>query len=523
MNTFLHRHADKITGHLSGLDRLVIRGTLREIAHTAGLDKCLTIEKVLIKDFPKFAASMTESLVSATVSQTETILGRPPEFLDSPQTNKEARALEIAKAEGITSDLICVLKSVEPCRKFDFRKNQNTGHVELVNRSGKCAFFYHYGIHPVFGFMNIRIQTWVPFTIQVCLNGREWLARQMDRIGLSYTRNDNTFTAIEDVDVAQRLMNEQLRVDYLQRHLEELALYAFPQYPHLFSRFETRYNWTVYQSEVATDVMFNTPADLQSVYRPSVLPAITLFDSGDVIRFLGQRRVNNSGEVRANFSGEVTSDYKHRPEGVRVKHSVNSNSVKTYDKADSVLRVETTINKPDDFTVLRPKEGGPKSDVKFRDLRRGIEDLGRRFELSCGINGRYLDALATLDARQPLRAVIEPLTRPSALGGVRVRGLNPNRADDAGLFAAVNRGCFLLNGFRNRNITEILHASADDPKTRKRHAANVTRRLRMLRAHGLIERIPRTHRYQVTQSGRTAIVAALAALEADTTRLVRAA
>src|SRR5204863_9167085 len=65
-------------------------------------------------------------------------------------------------------------------------------------------------MHPEFGFMNARIQTWFPFSIQICLNGREWLARQMDQAGIGYRRHDNCFSRIDDYGRAQQLMDEQL-------------------------------------------------------------------------------------------------------------------------------------------------------------------------------------------------------------------------------------------------------------------------------------------------------------------------
>lgn len=522
MDTFLHRHADKITGHLTGLDRLVIRGRLREISFADGLEKCLTMESVLLKDFPQFAKAMTDELVEATEIQTQRLLGCRPEFLESPETNKEARALEIAKTKGITENLICVLKSVEPCRKFDRRKNEK-GHVELVNRSGKCAFFYHYAFHPEFGFMNVRLQTWVPFAIQVCLNGREWLARQMDKIGLGYRRDDNTFTWVEDVAIAQRLLDQQWRTS-LADLLEELALYVFPQYPHLFSRFNVHYEWTAYQSEVATDVMFRDAAELQRVYQPVVRQAVPVFGSADVIRFLGQSRVTTSGQIYERFRGEVTSDFKGRPEGIRVKHSVNGNSVKVYDKARLVLRTETTINNPYEFKVVRPKEGGKSKDLKRRYLRKSLEDLERRVEVSAKCNERYLNAITSLSSHQPLAELTKSIGQPVILAKTRARALNPHRIDDAALLRSVNRAEFVLNGFRNQDIRRLLYGDQEnDPAQQHRHASNVSRRLRILRAHGLVQRIAGTHRYEITLVGRDILVGILAALEADTSKLVSAA
>ena len=73
--------------------------------------------------------------------------------------------------------LVCVLTSVEVCQSFEVYRNRETRRLELQARLRKRLFLYHYWMHPQLGFLNARIQTWFPFPIQVCLNGREWLAR----------------------------------------------------------------------------------------------------------------------------------------------------------------------------------------------------------------------------------------------------------------------------------------------------------------------------------------------------------
>jgi hypothetical protein len=105
-----------------------------------------------------------------------------------------------------------------------------------------------------------------------------------------------------------------------------------------------------------------------------------------------------------------------------------------------------------------------------------------------------------------------------------VRALNPLADKDAALLAAVNRGEFTVNGFRNRDLRPLLFG--DKPVSaaqKRRHAASVTRQLRLLRAHGLIRKVSRTHRYVLTDEGRTAITAILAARQADPSKLTKAA
>lgn len=122
---------------------------------------------------------MSERLKAACQAQVAR-LGRKVRYLASGQLRKGEMVREMAQREGITSGLIGVLSCVEPCWSFSMHRNRETKRLELVGEPRKCLHLYHYLMHPVFGFMHLRLQTWFPFGLQVCLNGREWLARQMD-------------------------------------------------------------------------------------------------------------------------------------------------------------------------------------------------------------------------------------------------------------------------------------------------------------------------------------------------------
>ena len=77
--------------------------------------------------------------------------------------------------------VVDVLTAVEPCWSFEIVRNRASKRIEAEPRYRKCLHLYHYQIHPRFGFMSARIQTWLPFRIQICVNGREWLARTLER------------------------------------------------------------------------------------------------------------------------------------------------------------------------------------------------------------------------------------------------------------------------------------------------------------------------------------------------------
>jgi hypothetical protein len=209
---------------------------------------------------------------------------------------------------------------------------------------------------------------------------------------------------------------------------------------------------------------------------------------------------------------------------VRVKHWVGHNSVKVYDKEGSVLRVETTINQPRELKAYRRPEGNPHAKLCWRRLRKGVADMARLAEIAQAANERYYDALASLEDRLPLHSLVDRVCRPTTLQGRRVRALHPFSPADYSLLKAVNRGEFVLSGFRNRDIRRHLDLPA--PRTaeqKRRNAAKVGRLLRILRAHRLIKRVPRTSRYQLTKNGRRIIVAILAAHEANVADLEKVA
>jgi hypothetical protein len=512
---FIQRHQDRITGILSGFDRLVFHGLLRQLVYAGGMMNFLWKRQVLLKDFGPFAESVTERLKAAS-GQAALDQGRPLIYLPSAATDKEALARRIAARDKVSQGLICVLRTVEMCRSYSIFKNRDTKRIELRPAQRKGLSLYHYLIDPVFGFMYARIHTWFPFDIQIGINGREWLARQMDREGLPYLRRDNCFPWIQDAGRAQRIMDRLLKTPW-RRHLGHFARMLNPAHAAIFRGFPADYYWSVPQSEWATDLMFKNTASLAAIYPGLVRHAMTAFSSADVMRFLGRK-------VHGGYRGEIVSDFKDRPEGVRIKHRVGKNSIKLYDKEGRVLRPETTINDPRDFKVYRRKTGEPHGELAWRTMRKGVADLHRRAKVSQASNERYLDALAAADTSTPLGDLIRPLCRPVTWQGERIRGLRPWSPDDVALFQAVCHGEFSINGFRNRDLQRLLFQTpASDPKGRRQRSAQVTRRLRMLRAHGLIRKVPASRRYLLTEKGRDVLSAVITAQRVTLQQLNKAA
>lgn len=517
MKSFIQRHASNVIGVLSGFDRVRLRGTLRWLANRDGMLSYLYAAKVLLKEFKDYAIGVTERIRAASHRIAEEA-GRPLMYLNSTSINKEETARKIAQRDGVKEGLICVLTCTEPCFSYRVGRNREKRELELHGERLKCLHHYFYFLHAQLGFLHLRLQTWFPLTIHVCLNGREWLARQMDIAGLGYVQRDNCFVQLSNVEQAQALFSDQLRIHW-GGCMNRLMQQVHPTHRELFRALPTSYYWSIEESEWATDVMFRSSQDLAQLYPSLIRHGMSNLASADVMRFLG-RKLPKHGGVNGHFTGEVVSDLKARPEGIRIKHRLNFNSIKMYDKQGSVLRVETTINDARDLKVYRRKEGDPQGKKAWLRMRKSVADVRRRAQVSQAANERYLKALATVAPGQPLGELTSDLCQPVIWQGRRTRALNPFSGDDAKLLAAVSRGEFTLNGFRNRDLRTLLYGNQPAVSAvRRRQSGAITRRLRLLRAHGLITKVTKTHRYVLTDKGRTAITALLAAQQADAAKL----
>jgi hypothetical protein len=502
---------------LSGFDRLVFRGSLLPLIRDGGMFFFLEAAGVRLLDFRKFALATTERVKEASLAEA-CRLDRPIRYLESSTVNKEELARRLLAEHPVEQGLLCVLTAVEPCMTFEYHRSPNRHERGLKLRVRKCLHLYKYFLHPRFGFMSARLQTWFPFNVQICLNGREWLARQLERKGRSdFKRSDNCFTWLGHPDLAQRLMNAQLKTDW-PRALRAIARSLNPLHRAIFQPSPMDYYWSAYQTEWATDLLFQNPRTLADVYPALVRQAMLHFKSPDVMRFLGRK-------AHGNFTGELVTSFKNRPEGVRVKHWVHGNSVKMYDKAGSVLRVETTIARTTDFKVFRPRHDDPDGKLEWRPLRKGVADLHRRAEVSQRSNDAYLDALAAVEDPTPCAHLFDAVSRPVVDRGRRVRALRLGDPDDIALLEAISRGEFATSGFRNRDLRRWLHptASPETHSEQTRLSARTSRRLRLLRAHRLIRKVPKTHRYRLTRRGELLTAALFATRSASIQQLLATA
>jgi hypothetical protein len=368
MSAFEIVHQDRVTGKLTCFDRLIFKGHLANFNMPGRMKAFLDHQGVLLKHFDRYVSTASAKLKDHTKSLAASA-GRPYLYLAETHTksrgqSKEELARQIATRDGIVAGLICVLAAVEPCSSFAIYKNRDTHRLELVRRRRKCLHFYFYWIHPELGFCHVRLQSWFPFEVQVWVNGREALSRQLDRRGVGHLRWANAIVKAANWVLAQRLA-ERLATRRWPRLLNGLARQVNPMLATVQEAGFGGYWWVVDQAEVATDIAFSSRQALEAVLPGLVAHAATAFSAEDVLRFLGRK-------LHPALAAEVTSDARRRPEGWRIKHCMARNSIKVYDKAN-VLRVETTINDPTRFRVLRVKDGHRV----WCPMRKGVANLPR--------------------------------------------------------------------------------------------------------------------------------------------------
>lgn len=505
MQTFLSIHQAVITGTLSTFDRLIFKGHLSGFYPEGAFARFLNSQHVLLKDFASYAETASAEL-KAHAQRVATEAKRPYLYLAAASTaasnrSKENQARAIAERDGITEGLICVFAVVEPCRAFTVRGNRATQRREVVRENRKCLHFYFYYLDREFGFMHVRLQSWFPFTLQIYVNGREWLARRLDERGIAYQRHDNKLTQIADLTAAHALC-EKFAHRKWPRVLDAFARQVNPHLPTIRRAGFRSYFWSVDQAEYATDVLFRDRASLEALLPALQELAMTVFSAEDVLRFLGRK-------LHGNFQGEVTTSLKRRPEGRRVRHAMKRNSLKLYDVLN-VLRIETTFNNPREFRILRVRQTRKRRQRRWCPMGKGVANFWRFAHVAYQANCRYLEALAKAQPKGKVIAELDDLCRPRHKNHKRYARFNPVAAADAALFAAVLAGEHQLNGFRNKDLQARLYSTPPRSTTEaRRRSAHVTRLIAKLRGHGLIAKIKSSRLYRITVSGLRLMAAAL--------------
>lgn len=520
MDTFLHRFAGKIKGVISGFDRIVFKGCIRPLMFPDGAMSFFRSRGVLNKDYKAWVMERSAAVVEAADRYARSETDRGVEPIASYRQRKETLAHERQKERGVRQGLIGVWSSQEACWTYRACYDAQKGFPQLRSDHSRCKHLYFYHDHAEYGFMSIRLQTWFPYGIQIALNGREWLRRILDREAVDYVRHGNKFLYLADYARAQQGLEAQLDTRWA-RVLDGFVPGVFPEMARTLGP-GLSYYWTLWQSEWATDYIFDRPATLRPLMDGCLRHALMTGTGDRVLRYMG-RPVDAQGQPHPRANPEVLSRAQQWHDGARIRHWVDNNSVKLYNE-HTVLRVEMTMNNPAMFRVWRRPEGQSRSRVKrYMPLRKGIADIPVRARVAGEVNNRFMEQMATVRDDTPLRDLLKNLTRPFTDQGRRVRALDIT-GKDRELLLALADPQYAVGGLTNLQLRNALKGTDWARRgTDKQLSARISRHLRLLRDHGIIRKLPKRRRYALTSTGRSLSTALHALLAASTQQLMESA
>lgn len=514
MDKLIRTFGDAIVGLANGFDRIVFQGMIRPLMYPEGAMGFFQRRRISFKDAREWVLEQTQRLVGAVEAWSLRECGDRITYLPSSSMRKEEIARRRQQEKGITVGLVGVWACVEAGGSYRLVPAEGAPKLRYVHT--RCKHLYVYLDHRDYGFMSIRIQTWFPYRIQIAMNGREWVARQLEQAGIGFHKLGNKILHVDDAGAMQRFLDQQLRTNWCTL-LDSFVPLAFPTVTSTLGP-DLGYTWTLWQSEWASDLMLSDRRDLDEVMTAAVRHAFIGGHPERLLRYFGHP-VKRDGQPRRDFGGSLKTRVIELDEGYRIRHWLGSNSVKMYNECN-VLRIETTINDPSAFRAHRRKQGaGKDAATQLLPLRKGVADTTLRARAAQQVNDRFSDHVATTRSSQPFEAVLAAVSKRKRRRGRSVRALEPTGKDRT-LLKAIADPRFTIGGFRNKDLRQIL---AGDPryvgKTDRQRSNMTTRSIRLLRDHGVIRRLPKSRRYQLTASGRPLVTALQAALAASVQEL----
>ena len=312
-----------------------------------------------------------------------------------------------------------------------------------------------------------------------------------------YISEGNKIFDVEDYTLAQQLLNSQLDT----RWIDTMAGFlpdVFPSMENLIGK-DFGYHWILWQSEWAKDYIFADPNILAAHMQQLLRHAVITGTSERVIRYFGHP-VGSKGQPYPTSKPEVSTRINAWAEGARVRHWVDSNSMKIYNE-QNVMRFEFTMNNPGRYRIYRAAEGDSGGDKKLRPMRKGVADIVPRTQVcSAGIRN-FTEQMAVLEEDATVGDILDKVTKRFKTKGRNVRALDVT-GKDLILLKAVADPKYLVHAITNKHLQESIGASPwANGLSGRGLSARISRHLRLLRDHGLIKKLPSQNKYRLTKKG----------------------
>ena len=485
-SALLDRYDDRIAGVLSCYDRVVITGTLPTVCYAAGMTRFLYARGVRIFDYPQFAVVLRDR-VREQAATLAAQAGIAIEHIAKSHIRKEAVVAKVLETRGDHPGLVHIISAMEACDAYQPWHDKQTHKTYVRPDTGECLHYYFYFMDAELGLIYLRVPTWAPFRLQFYCNGHSWLARKLAAANIDFTAADNAFVRIDDWEQAQALA-DSFKPDDLHRILDRYAALCCP----VLDVFAQSYHWSLMQVEYATDLVFRSAATLGPLYEQLIRESVLSVKAEQIASFLGHK-------ITPQLAQELGTQFSTRIEGTCIKHRFGSSSIKMYDKFGCILRIETTTNDVSFFKHHRKvehREGPPTR--ALAPVKKTIYSLIDLREILLGCNRRYLAHLSALDDFSAGVRALDRLTKPRAIDGKTVKGINFFDPIDNALLHALQNPRVNIAGIRRADLQPLLSGLSPH---------RLSRQLRRLRDIGAIKRVAGTYRYYLTRIGRAATAA----------------
>ena len=364
-----------------------------------------------------------------------------------------------------------------PVFRTEKRRNPETGrsYPWIVRSTAMVNHYYFYCVDKDFGPFFLKFCSYFPYTAKLCINGHEYLKRQLDRDGIGYEALDNGILSCDDPARLQVLADRlsSAKIDALLRKwLKRL--------PHPFAPKDRkagyRYDISILQAEFALTQVLDRPVSGRVFFEEVIRENLDL-GRPDKVQLIFNRRVTRRTPSRfrtrvltAGVTPTLHVDYKR-------------SRIKQYHKEGRALRTETTINNTRDFAIGRRLHNLPQLRTVGFQANRRLLDVQRISH----------DPAVGEDA-------FHRVTQPAEVDGQRASALRYGDPTVLALFGALLCFHLLPRGFSNRDLrAHFAPLLGKDPS--QITSGQMTYQLRRLRLHGLIVRQPRSHRYLLTDFG----------------------
>ena len=476
-----------VTLELEGIDRMYLNVYVPRLQYPSGVAAFLRYQRDARFASSALLAPISTAFVEKMEAFTEThqipvLTFRTGQRKDDLAKEALAKFTEAGGTEGV----LFVGKAQEKTAviRTEKRRNDKTGQAYpwLVPGTAMVNHWYWYAVDRDFGPFFLKVCTYFPYTVKVCLNGHEYLKRQLAQAGVAFEALDNGLLACPEPKRAQALC-DRLSAAKIEGLVRKWLRYLPTPFTAADTRDGYRYAVSVLQAEFSLTQVFDRPVTGRHFFEEVIRENLDIGRPSHV-QLIFNRRVTRQtpGRFRTRVITEGVTPSLH----LDYKRS----RIKQYYKEGRALRTETTINNTRDFGIGRRLT---------RDNLAALRDVGFQ------ANRRLLDVERLSHDCAIGEAAFTALTHPVVVDAQRASGL---RFDDPRvhvLLAALITFRLLPAGFSHATLRGQIARLAGEPVTAIT-AGRMTYDLRRLRVHGLIMRIPTTHRYRLTDAGlRTAL------------------